>query len=169
MINGSFKIGTFACRSWEHKSSSPPLGLSSHFVQTGWKTLFILLILSHYIFLSQMKPCYAAFLLNYHCSHLTISLPMITVITEQVLLVGFNLFLKNTGLVMWNKVSSSVYLLLYKIHKKGYYMSVCACMHVCSSLWRQGNFSGAQNFQVIAGLLALQKHMDMQTSTSIFI
>lgn len=79
------KIGTFLCRSWEHKSSSPPLGHSSHFVQTGWKTSCILLILSQCIFLIQMKVFYAVLLLNYHFSHLKISLPVAAITTEQEL------------------------------------------------------------------------------------
>lgn len=76
MISGSYKIGIFVCRIWEHKSSSPLMGHSRHFVQTGWKTLFILLILSHYIFLLQI--CNAVLLLNCYFSHLTISLPVRT-------------------------------------------------------------------------------------------
>lgn len=114
--------------SWEHKSSSPPLGLGSHFVQTGWKILFVCLITLHFPQPNESLLCTASFELplqplnNFptsdYCHYRTRTL------------VGYNLFLKNTGLSMWNKESSSVYLLLYKDTQKGI-LYECMCMQAC--------------------------------------
>lgn len=96
----SYKTDTFVCRSWEHKSSSPPLRHSSHFVRIGWKAPIIMLILSPYIFLIQVKVCYASLKLPLQPLN---NLPTSDYYYYRRTLVGFNLFLKNTCWVSWNR------------------------------------------------------------------
>lgn len=166
MRNGSHKIGTFLCRSWEHKSSSPPLGQQSFCANRMEDPMyFVDLITMHFphpneSFLSRaslklpLQP-----LKNFPtsgCYHY-----------RTRTLVGFSLFLKNTGWLTWNsRKQFSLPALLQVTHGGIFYQ--CVCMHACMFIpLKPRNSSGAQNFSVRAGLLALQKHMD--TNTHIYL
>lgn len=113
------------CRSWEHKSSSPPLRHSSHFVRIGWKAPIIMLILSPYIFLIQVKVCYASLKLPLQPLN---NLPTSDYYYYRRTLVGFNLFLKNTCWVSWNRRKQ------FTCSSTGHTWRIlygCGCMHVC--------------------------------------